>query len=182
MSQISNIGRVYQFHKPVVFILGAGSSCDLGYPTGRELTNNIIHDFKIPTNSEVLKLIEYIHRTLGVPVDTLRSMIDSVATSSEVTLDYWARRHDQKHAKVARALTAYYIIKAESKTALASKKQPWQQSFLGKFFVNPGDIITNNLHVITFNYDLSFDFFWKMRLVNMGLWDKKKQKRSSKIG
>lgn len=171
------IGRSFRFNKPVVLVLGAGSSVEVGYPTsnqlGKEITRCLGKYFNVAGLGSA-KLSQHYRGCVELLAqrhseEDVKQFLIDYSTSSESTLDYFARRNP-KYAEIATFFIGYHLLtKANKFSLIAGENDPWQKSFLNRFFVNKKDVTRNQLNVVTFNYDVSFEYFWSQRLLNMGL-------------
>lgn len=135
------------FTDKTIIILGAGASCHLGYPTGEELVDQI----KDPVSSK-----------LHTPIELSTLLREMQPLSIDTFLSYHT-----EFEEIGKELIARAILDKEEKSFLDSKN--WYR-FLVDALISQckksEDILFNleNLMIITFNYDISLEYYLCSRL------------------
>jgi hypothetical protein len=162
--------------EPTVFILGAGASCPYGYPSGRELRQQIIglfpNDFKV----FIEPLEERIgSRDFGMMQQEVEPFVLKFNKSSTKSIDLFLARNPEfmllgKYAIIFRIFAAEKDSKFRDD--VARKDQDWYLYLLERM---TDDLITKNdytrlsenkISFITFNYDRSLEHFLYESLIN----------------
>ncbi len=145
-----------------LFILGAGASKPYGYPTGIELTEEIILNF-LPEYEGLLSRDQRLntqgqHKRMSLA----REFVDSFQKAHVYSIDtFLASRRE--YEKIGKAAITYIINKYEKKSY--QQKFPdtgvdWFRYLFDKMIDGggPGFFATeNNVAFVTFNYDRSFE-------------------------
>lgn len=145
------------FEEPTVLILGAGASCNYHYPTGEQLIEKIrgsITPNKLSSKNHTSDYQLWHDLTLYNPL----------------SIDFFLHKHP-KHQERGKFHIAKQIILCEQLTAEGSlsinigtdkKGGDWHR-YLWTALLDgcdvPEDIHKNKLSIITFNYDMSLEFF-----------------------
>ncbi len=135
--------------EPTVLILGAGASKPYGYPTGKELV-----DFVINTHTTLVDFGASESDAKEFATDLRRSAVESIDTFLE------RRRHWRELGKLA---IAVFLMRAEREDNLYPGTGDNWYAFLMNT-VDAGitgfdELEQNQISVITFNYDRSFEQF-----------------------
>ncbi len=141
------------FQKPTVLILGAGASVPFGFPTGIQLKERIIGRLKAQGSGwrEVLHKLNFTNSDIdGFINDLQRSGNSSVDAFIEKRTDL------MNIGKVAIALG---IIECEITERLYSSQDNWYRYVYDIMTVEGNNYGNNELSIITFNYDRSFEEF-----------------------
>ncbi len=162
------------FTKKTVLILGAGASCDYGYPTGAELVKNIIKSIQnveyVNSYDEEIKMMED---------PKLKNLCQKLEDFNPINIDYFLKHHTDVQ-DAGKRMIAYEILKCElkSKDELEEERsnkesnknmKDWYRYLFHAITSgceNPEDLNKNleNLFIITFNYDISLESYIKTRL------------------
>ncbi len=138
---------------PVVLVLGAGASHPYGFPLGTEL-RNIIVGSTLGDSSRFRDLI----RQSGFEWE------EFVAFQSELLLSRFASvdaflEHRKEFVQIGKTAMAYVLIGRETEKRLFGAKHDWYQYLLGMMLTDGFDGFgTNELAVITYNYDRSLEY------------------------
>ncbi len=144
------------FTEKTIIILGAGSSCHLGYPIGEEL----IRQIKNPESSG-----------LHTP-PALSTLLDEMQPLSiDTFLSYHPDFEENGKELIARA-----ILNKEEKNFLDSKN--WYRFLIDALISQckkSEEILINieNLMIATFNYDISLEYYLYSRLKKISFFDNK---------
>jgi len=136
----------------IIFILGAGASQHLGYPTGNELKNWIINDFIPPDDL----------RWHPTDIDRFKN---TLKYSCEPSIDTFLEKaknfenDDPQYYDWGRFAIAKCLIDKESKDKLTTDKNNWYHYFWSKIHNDRNVLIDGSIRFITFNYDLSLEYF-----------------------
>lgn len=143
---------------PTLLILGAGASVPYGYPTGLNLTRMIINDL-----SDIEQAESGWTYDLGYDMDDIVSTFHhSFKLSKKYSIDsYLATRDDQNFTELGKIAIVNAISKCESNTSYFDEiKDDWYSYLINQIFDCSYDHIeSNNLGIITFNYDRSLEYF-----------------------
>lgn len=146
------------FKEKTVLILGAGASCHVGYPTGDELLKKMIYTSYCPENRAEE---QHLSRFGNLLKEMQPLMIDTF-------LSYHTDYHD-----IGKKVLAHEIFNVEENY----EEREGEKGFIGnwyKFLIDalitgcekPEDIHKNNenLTIVTFNYDISLEYYLIDRL------------------
>jgi hypothetical protein len=206
------------FRKDTVIILGAGASCDIGYPTGEQLIKDIINkrseilrrfclariDIIAPSLYDVIIRNSNNHITFtkmlanDIPInfnsfirvpptaelsskeenlkkefETARRFFQVLQDFNSISIDRFLSLHSEFEA-IGKFAIAYIIIEKEyiAKTQMTSchptkDTKNWYRYLLDEItYCKPEEILENKLNIITFNYDLSLEYYLKKNLEN----------------
>ncbi len=162
------------FEKNTVLILGAGASCDFGYPTGAGLIERIKETIKkekvyknhykkslsiISEHSRITDLFYNQHSVLFNEDEDLRLLLKALEKVPPCTIDSFLKNNSSH--KIGKQMVAYQILKYEILNSNNGSLLPannWH-IFLADVIskCNPQDIL-NKLTIITFNYDHSLEY------------------------
>lgn len=147
--------------KKIVFILGAGASVHLGYPTGIELVRYLCRN-PLDGKSEKHYLADEFIRVLK---NSFSSSIDSFL---EQRSDGIYAREFSDYAKqgIAQILISRENINTLSDFEGLNGIDNWYRYFWDKVFGDKEALTDGRLSFITFNYDVSFEYFLYTALIN----------------
>lgn len=161
-----------------LFILGAGASKDLGYPTGAELTASIVGDFGNFGDQERIK---YCQRARGTFINKIsqdafflrdfNEFILEFKDSGVDSIDSFLTSRGERFKDIGRKTIAGLIWAFETQAhSQLFRLGSWYRYLFGimcegcKDFSNFKE--NNKIRVITFNYDVSFELFLMMACKN----------------
>lgn len=169
-----------------VCILGAGASKPYGYPTSRELSEDIIR--KLPgliSQEDFIKSIDSNTSTL-LDLSLIRSMISDFANSHTNSIDLFLTRNKEYYYEVGTEMLTYLLIRYEQYSQFSDdiidNAQDWYFeifNLMTQEIFDPEKIhlVNNNkLSIITFNYDRSLEYFLYTSLYNSFLKTKEEAK------
>lgn len=160
--------------KKTVLILGAGASNEFGFPLGEDLKSNIIQSLSSPDNKDFQQLEEFGFDRNHI-IKFKKSLSRSPGYSIDAFLEYRPDFHD-----IGKAVIAQSLIKYEDLGKMFDVKDNWYK-YLYKRLKSPFEEFGNNqLSVITFNYDRSFEQYMFTALEND--YDKKIDEVAEKVG
>jgi hypothetical protein len=140
--------------KPTVVILGAGASTPYGFPTGPTLKNLICHPGTINSLSEMAP-------DLGFTQPELDQLIDRLKKGSASSIDAFLEKRPHL-IRVGKCAIARSLIEFEHESKLLSPEAPandWYAFFSALLLSKgPDRLAENNLTIVTFNYDRSFEY------------------------
>lgn len=156
--------------QPTLFVLGAGASQHYDYPLGYELINEV-EKFAARPSDRILSALE----SLNDP-DRVKKLSELIKLFDPISIDAFVSqqsKNDSYLRKVGRFLTALSILKNES--ALKLKKRPvfpsdennWYRYLFHSILPNNPEeigISEPNFKIITFNYDVSLDYYLLSRV------------------
>jgi len=151
----------------VVFVLGAGASCPYGFPSGRELREQIINrhvtdcqSYLSATNRENPRIPEYL--------ETARQFVDAFRRATTKSVDLFLARNPE-FSKEGRRAIAFRILAAEHASSFREETKKKSEDWYTWLFeqmtdklVKKGDysrFSENDVAIITFNYDRSLEHF-----------------------
>lgn len=165
-----------------MFVLGAGSSVELGLPTGLELVEAIADrtnfdlDSKGGLRSGNGQLFDFARRIAPRRATAIGRML-STGVQAAASIDNFLAAHgaDAELVDLAKGAIVQEILRAERQSALffgSPEKRDWQNktvysSWLGTFFhklvngvrADEIDTIFDNVRIINFNYDRCLEYF-----------------------
>lgn len=152
-----------------VFILGAGASASYGFPFGKELiekTGGLGSSI-----TDTLSSLGFSGQDIGV---FNRTLIKAQTPSINEFLE-----HNHKFADIGKALISTILIRCENEGNLHSSNDHWYEYLVNKMITSFEDIDKNNISIITFNYDRSFEHYLFSVIKNR--FDKSSEEVASKI-
>lgn len=133
-----------------VLVLGAGASCDFGFPTGEGLLRQICNMLR-NTQSEQYRAL----CTLAKYPDTVNSFYNGLEQADESSVDAWLE-HNREFIDVGKWAIAMALLEAEHKSKLKPEKN-WYKRLFTALGASYKDFRKNQLKIITFNYDRSLE-------------------------
>ena len=133
-----------------VLVLGAGASCDFGFPTGEELLRQICNMLRNTQSDQYRVLCE-----LAKYPDTVDRFYNGLARADQPSVDAWLE-HNPEFIDVGRWAIAMALLEAERRSNLKAKRN-WYKRLFRALDANYEDFCENQLKVITFNYDRSLE-------------------------
>lgn len=159
--------------EPTLLILGAGASMPYGYPSGQELVKIIC---KKLSQDPLVKDDNWVtfYNSMGFDILKLFKFRDALHNSGQLSIDAFLelRKEYLFEGKMAIALA---LVPIEKPDILVNLNNPfpdkpdlrWYWRLLSSLRTNnPEDFTQNQLSVITFNYDRSFEEFLFITLQN----------------
>jgi hypothetical protein len=145
-------------HTNTVLVLGAGASYPYGFPLGTELYDQVIST----ASGKYNRLFQQI---LGSGSgEKLQEFKNALASSGWESVDaFLSTRKD--YLEIGKVAIATLIMEAERKslgqlfTTDTEKKGKWYKQLRSLILFNPEKYKSNNLSIITFNYDRSLEYF-----------------------
>jgi len=139
--------------KKTVLVLGAGASKPYGYPTGTEL-KNLILNYNVEEKRDHGPVFSYIIEKFSE--EHCLEFYKSLKWSSRQSVNTFLE-HRQEFVDLGKALMSFVLIPSERKEFLFQAKNNWYEYFYTKLNARFEDFTTNNVSIITFNYDRSFE-------------------------
>lgn len=144
-------------NRKTVLILGAGASCDFGFPSGRKLVTDILKGLEKETDL-FAHLMNY--DINNFTADKIRSFYKALRESMPPSIDIFLEtRHE--FTDLGKATIAYMLIPCEDEQNLKrSSKVHWYEYLFSKMH-SPSleGFKENKLSFLTFNYDRSLEKF-----------------------
>ncbi len=155
--------------KPTVLVLGAGASFDYGFPTGRGLLLNVCEEIldRTKTRRDVRVPATQLQRSLiecGFSLEQMDSFANKLRASNQPSVDEFVADQPD-YMDIGKASIASVILVLERERNLnRTSDMRWFEYLFQRMKVGhgPKKFTKNNLSVVTFNYDRSFE---------MLLWD-----------
>lgn len=144
------------FLDPTVLILGAGASVPYGFPTGQGLVNEILG------NEESSHIRQ--RREAGFDDKQMDSLKEAITACQSTSIDAFLI-HSPEHERLGRFLIAQRITAKYDYNTLFTDplgeddSGKWYRRLVNSLGDTPEDLKLNKLSIITFNYDLSLDFY-----------------------
>ncbi len=163
--------------KPTVLVLGAGASYDYGFPTGRGLLVNacadILNRSYDGTGRPVSTPDTPLQRSLiecGFSWDEIVSFVNKLRDSNQPSVDEFVANQPD-YVEIGKALIASVILSSERGGSLKRTRDMRWFEYLFQRMTNamdfvPTDFVHNDLSVVTFNYDRSFEMLLWRSLTN----------------
>jgi len=146
--------------KPTLLVFGAGVSCDYGFPTGRKLLMDVANNLRAP--SRLYEQMEELEFDKSFLVQFSRELRDSMLPSVDAFL---ALQKDQQYVRLGKSAIAASLIPLEKDNVLRSRDELKLYEYLwSRLTGTPETYAGNQLSVITFNYDRSFEQFLRQVL------------------
>jgi hypothetical protein len=141
--------------KRTVFVLGAGASHQYGFPLGRELRDRVC---RIPDDAGKVQLFE----DLGVTPDALRAFVDTLRFSAHTSVDAFLEERPE-YITVGKLAIACELVPCENPDLLFPPRAPsshWYEDLAGAMEIGADRFPKNQLSILTFNYDRSFEHYF----------------------
>jgi hypothetical protein len=156
-------GGLVNISRPTALILGAGASKDYGYPTGRELSQEII--VKAQRGREIWSVLERLNHEPAKISDFLHQFSRSHAPSIDTFLG-----NRPEFAEIGKhAIAAALIPYEQEERLLAAPEERWYDFLWRRMW--DGRSATSRLAIVTFNYDRSLEKFLSLGLQASFAWD-----------
>lgn len=145
----------------VVLVLGAGASCDYGFPLGVKLKRDIIDYFSSGSNRQALASMH------SIPVDFQLKFCDELKNSSLASIDSWLEGRPE-YTELGKTAICFQIGKQEYRGRLEDRYDGhgsqsgwyhvlWQKMKAGAKTLK--DLSENRISIVTYNYDRSLEEF-----------------------
>jgi len=141
-------------------ILGAGASASYKFPTGFELTKKIL------ALEENIQLLIYFS---GQGSSLVRQFFQSFRTSTAMSIDSFVAKNP-RYAEVARTAIAMVLMEMEDHEVFFNHTidDHWYRYLVNKLCPDNWDAFDpSRLRIVTFNYDVSLEFFLRAAVSNM---------------
>ena len=152
--------------RPTVLVLGAGASQPYGFPLGRELLFKVIEGLR--EGGDIRRGLS--EGTGYVPglLDTFR---EELHASMQLSVDAFLERRAEdtpEWVEIGKLAIAQALMPYEQEVFVLPKKeqQNWYEYLFARMADSPDTFKKNDLSVITFNYDRSFEQFLFLGLQN----------------
>ena len=137
---------------PTVLVLGAGASKPFGFPIGRELVDVIIRETVDPTALQIGQTLS----RCGFSEHEISDFGQALRFSQRNSVDAFLERR-QKYLEIGKAAIAAALIPFETEERFQSGD--WYRYLFNIMNTSFEEFDTNQLSVITFNYDRSLEQF-----------------------
>lgn len=145
-------------------VLGAGSSCEYGYPTGQELLNQIKELIPERVNYDIVdkKFLEHVSVTESDLMERHEKLLTSLNRSGCRSIDTYLqnpKNSENRFADLAKLIIYYLISKHEHKKNFEYfPKDDWISYFINRFIsYNHESYLKFPPKIISFNYDNYFE-------------------------
>lgn len=139
---------------PTVFILGAGASKPFKYPTGKDLVAAICQNI---TNSNINSDTIRTYAINSIKPSELKRFAHSLSYSGKSSVDAFLE-HRTEFIEIGKLAIAQELIKYEDEAVLFQTGD-WYQYLYDKLNTSFEAFDNNNISIITFNYDRSFEHY-----------------------
>jgi hypothetical protein len=146
--------------KQTVLILGAGASMDFDYPSGREL-KDVIVEHTLSANNDVYRQL----LRAGFHASKIKDFNDALRFSGRVSVDAFLE-HRPEFINVGKAAVAAELIRKENPDTLFRLGGNWYEHLFQALNTSFASVGENNIGIVTFNYDRSFETYLFMALTN----------------
>jgi len=143
-------------NQPTVFILGAGASIPYNYPSGKSLVEEIITGLSRP-RSELYKLcIE-----LEFQDQEITKFAEALYFSGDDSIDaFLERERNKEFIDLGKVLITLCLIQREhTKTLFSNPPDSWYGDLVNELKSPVIENFKNEVSILTFNYDRSFDHY-----------------------
>ena len=138
---------------PTTLVLGAGASNDYRFPTGGELLDQVFNDSDLRGHI----------CTLVPDYDDVRNFLEQLRYSGDSSVDAFLEKNP-KFERIGKYTIAAALLPLEDPLNLFPPKvgphSHWYQLLIDRMGVGTDEWFSNNLSVITFNYDRSFEQYF----------------------
>ena len=148
--------------RPTVLIFGAGVSEDYGFPLARELLISITDSFENGTK------VGFTMTQCGFDREFIRRFGDELYFSNQPSVDAFLEQHSNEadFVRLGKAAIAASLLQEELTPSLLNRTEMRLYEHLWYHVTGPiGTYAGNQLAVITFNYDRSFEHFLRKSFV-----------------
>lgn len=147
-----------------VLILGAGASCPFGYPSGNQLREKIIK--KLGQTAFKEKIIDELNLPPQVSENFLREFAEGLKNEQPSSIDQYLATLGPQPRLIGKATIVSIIIDCELIESLFTADENWYAELYKILRRDTGTLSfgTNNISIITFNYDRSLEQFLYSRL------------------
>jgi hypothetical protein len=156
--------------KSTTLVLGAGASVPYGFPSGPALRDQILDNLSPQAQGRAWWAIV---GSLGIDPDQVTEFRAAFLRSAQASIDAFLK-HRPEFLEVGKTAIALGLIPAEGEPNLYQRGRPglWYDYLFAAMSAKPAEFPNNQLSVITFNYDRSFEHFLFQALKNSyGLTD-----------
>lgn len=173
------------FSKKTVFIIGAGASISYGFPSGKQLKNNILNMSIVEAEAELEHVINV--RRGGLYKQFIEELRDSESQSIDTFWEH--KKENEDYQTIGKLLIGLEILKCEyeHENNRKSRKQEirpddWCQYFIGKLMPHFEKLEKEQVTFLTFNYDRSLEYqLYKALKARNGLSEQETFKKLSKM-
>jgi hypothetical protein len=143
-----------------VLILGAGASASYGFPLGPGLVDEICHKL---LNDSLQREIVWL-RAYRYSQNDIKTFAENLRASRRYSIDTFLQ-HRPEFLEIGKAAIACMLLPKE-KVNTYPNEDDWYRYLFHAMSANWGDIENNQLRVLTYNYDRSFEHFFFNHLQN----------------
>jgi hypothetical protein len=169
------------FKRKTVFILGAGASCHYGYPTGEGLVKKVIdrseyaagffdrnrYQYHMPkfVSVKVKDSTDHFNVAYDQAIAQCKELASKLRQLNPLVIDFFLG-HNRDLEEVGKFVVAWVLLESDwqFKNPSGSSAFPqlgdWYRFILHRMTFDltvSHDLFMNNVHFVTFNYDLSLD-------------------------
>jgi hypothetical protein len=161
------------FKQKTVFILGAGASCDYGYPTGEQLVRDVILSARQAVAflrvAEAYPMPDYAKERFDPSHDSTKgtylkvadefsNLADQLEQVNPLVIDYFLADHKSMQT-VGKLMIAHVLLQCEAKSQAAVARKDWYRFLIHRltYECTSSDLRKNEVTFVTFNYDVSLE-------------------------
>lgn len=148
----------------IVLILGAGASCDFGYPLGDELKIKVIQAL---SNSKFQSELKNAYQYRPDIDDLIKAFIEDLKIT-KASIDRFLAKSEKAYQKLGKVGIIKVIADCENDNRIFQNTNSWYK-VLYNLMDGHSDLDKfegNNLSILTFNYDRSLEHFFFSQLVD----------------
>jgi hypothetical protein len=146
--------RLSMIHKNTVLVLGAGASKPYGFPTGREICDQILADNEVGSGP-IYQLLDHCGFDAGQSGEMFRAFKDS----GHYSLDAFVQRRPEFRTIAKTAIAGSLMAKENEGSLFSDPNADWYRHLMVGMMqdCDREAFRANRLTVITFNFDRSFE-------------------------
>ena len=150
---------------PTVLVLGAGASADYGFPLGYTLVVQICAGLSSVDSNLYKQLL-----SCGFTTDEIEGFRRAFELSAQLSIDTFLERRPE-FLEIGKATIACCLIPHEDETRFYRRDRRggsyrWYEYLFSRMTATKEDFSGNQLSILTFNYDRSFEHFLYLALKN----------------
>jgi hypothetical protein len=145
---------------PTVLVLGAGASMPFGFPSGKNLKNEIYETLKNWKDNTLVRQL--------APPNVLKNFLERLTYSPEESIDAFLEYEESKNIEFGKKIIAATLLPYEKEKTLfqdfltsqeKGKEFNWYQYLWNQMNTSFENFEKNKLSVITLNYDRSLEYY-----------------------
>jgi hypothetical protein len=147
--------------RPTVMVLGAGASVPFKFPTGLELSNQMVISLQLGNSSS-----NALNRDIGFGIEEINEFRDAFFMSGKNSIDSFLE-HRPEFLRIGKAAISATLIPYErSDRVFSYESDNWLRYTFNQMSARFEDFAENRLSIVTFNYDRVVEHFFFTSLKN----------------